>query len=109
MTLTDLLVLPSDVAIDPASALPPLSRPANDATAAPAAGEAFAVGRRRSRSRALLVDADAAALIEEFRAPSTVADAVLRASAARGVDPDRLLDDAYPLLKRLVSSRLLAP
>ena len=104
MAITDPLVLPPDVVLVPVADLPEDVRRRLD----PDAGD-WAVTRPRTRSSSCLIDADAAVLLEEFRSPRTIAEAVIRFSRAREVDPASVLPQAYPLLDRLVRSGFLVP
>lgn len=69
----------------------------------------YVVTRPTGRARSLLVDRDAASFITEFRRPSTLAGAVLRHATATAIDPERLLDQITPLIRRLVNLGLLVP
>src|SRR5690349_6501545 len=102
MWITDPLVLPPDVVLVPVAELPPEVRDK-------LRGEEgdFALTRPRARTPSRLVDADAAALLGEFARPATVVEAVIRFSRARGADPEATLEDAYPLLERLLAGGFL--
>jgi eukaryotic-like serine/threonine-protein kinase len=63
--------------------------------------ESWVLSHPRRRTLARLVDADAAALLAEFRAARTVAEAVIAFGQSRGSDPAGVLEAAYPLLERL--------
>ncbi|HYO15932.1 MAG TPA: lanthionine synthetase LanC family protein [Thermoanaerobaculia bacterium] len=102
MAITDPLVLPPDVVLAPVVDLAEDVRRRLDS----GAGD-WAVTRPRARAASCLIDADAALLLEEFRAPSTIVDAVVRFSRARGADPEVVLTEAYPLLDRLLRSGFL--
>jgi eukaryotic-like serine/threonine-protein kinase len=104
VAITDPLVLPPDVVLAPVANLAEDVRRRLDS----GAGD-WAVTRPRARAASCLVDADAAVLLEEFRAPSTIVDAVVRFSRARGADPEAVLTEAYPLLDRLVRAGFLVP
>jgi eukaryotic-like serine/threonine-protein kinase len=67
----------------------------------------YAITRPRLRTPSRLVDAGAAGLLREFVSPSTVVEAVVRHSRARGADPEATLEAAYPLLARLVREGFL--
>src|SRR5205085_10113802 len=69
----------------------------------------FAVTRPRSRSPSCVVDAETAALLEEFRAPRLIIEAVMRRSLETRADPQEMLDAAYPSIERLITTRLLVP
>lgn len=63
--------------------------------------------RRGSRIPPQLVSADAMALLEQFRAPTTLTEAVLRYCASTGADPLTTLDDAFGVLVALTRSDVL--
>ena len=67
-----------------------------------------AVLRPGSRERPRVVPAEAAALLECFRRPSTVSDAVLALCAHWGGDPMSTLEAAFPVLVALSQAELLA-
>ncbi|MGO9339440.1 MAG: lanthionine synthetase LanC family protein [Terracidiphilus sp.] len=69
----------------------------------------YAVTRPNSRTLARIVDANAAKLLEEFRQPCTVVQAVIRYCASTKEDPESILDGAFPMLERLVLAQLLVP
>jgi serine/threonine-protein kinase len=100
--LTAPLVLPPDVVIVPVASLPDhvRRRLADD--------DGYAVTRPRSRAPSAVVDADSARLLDQFREPRTVVDAVVNYSRAAGRDAHEVLDAAYPLLRRFLHDRLLA-
>jgi hypothetical protein len=104
MRATTKLVLPGDVALAPVANLPlelshRVSQEAGD----------FYVTRPRTRSGSIVVDAQTAVLLEHFRAPSTVIDAVAAFCHANDLDPMRTLDDAFATLTDLVAARVLVP
>ena len=66
-----------------------------------------ALTRVGSRVASRIVDAQAASLLEEFRTPTTIVDAVIRYSRASAVDPEEALDQAFPLLQKLRQERIL--
>jgi len=61
---------------------------------------AFALTQARARAASSLVDEASAELLREFRAPSTIAEAVVRYSQRVGADPEETLTDAYTTLRR---------
>jgi serine/threonine-protein kinase len=69
----------------------------------------YAVTRPNSRTTARVVDGDAARLLEEFRRPTTVVQAVIRYCKATRQDPESTLEAAFPMLERLVHASLLVP
>ncbi|MBV8827821.1 MAG: protein kinase, partial [Acidobacteriaceae bacterium] len=102
MGITDQLVLPADTLLIPVTEL------AEDVRRQFEAGDGdYALTRPHSRTPSRVIDGDAARLLEEFRKPSTVAEAIIRFSKSQQLDPDRTLEDAFPMIQRLVLSRLL--
>ena len=102
MAITDSLLLPPDVLLVPVTEL------SEELRAQLRCDEGdYAVTRPRSRKPSRVVDAQAAALIGEFKSPRTIVEAVLRYSLAREVDPEETLEQAYPLLQGLVGSGFL--
>ncbi len=102
MAITDPLVLSPDVILIPVGDLPEGVR-----TRFTHQEGDVAVTHPRSRMPSQILDARAAELLAEFREPHTVVDAVIRFSRARDVDPETTLEDAYPLLQRLLESGFL--
>jgi len=94
------LILPGTVAVAPVAALPPQARLALEHEP----GD-FLVTPGGAAS--LVVDADTAALLECFRSPATVVDALLTYCRARALDPVRMLDQALPVLAELVEAGAL--
>ncbi len=97
-------VLPSDVLVFPVTELAERVRAELDCE-----DEDFAVTRPGFRSLSRIVDAGTAALLEEFRHPSLIADAVVRFSRARRLDPEKLLEEAFPVLQAFSAALLLVP
>jgi hypothetical protein len=104
MALEDALVLPSDVEIVSVTRLTQAIRAGLDC-----ADDEFVVTRRNSRGGSHVVDARAAALLQVFRLPTRIADAVHAFSRLEGHPADEILEDIYPFLFRLWSERLLVP
>jgi serine/threonine-protein kinase len=102
VAITDPLVLSPDVALVPVADLPESVR----ARFSSNEGD-VAVTHPRSRMPSQILDARAAELLAEFREPRTVVEAVLRFSRLREAEPERMLEDAYPLLRRLFDSGFL--
>lgn len=102
MALVDPLVLPPDVVIAPVLELPERLRAQFEADD----GD-FAVSRPRGRASSKIVDPAAAELLRRFREPTTVVDAIIAHARAAGSDPDRLLEEAYPLLERMHTDGIL--
>lgn len=102
MAITDPLVLSPDVLLVPVAELPESVR----ARFTNKEGD-VAVTHPRSRVPSQVLDARAAELLQEFREPRTITDAVIRFSRRHEVDPERTLEEAYPLLRRLLESGFL--
>ena len=102
--LSSVLALNDDVVITPVSELPADTR--RDAGAAP--GE-FAVSRVRGRGGSSIVDADSAQLLDRFRDPLTIVDAVILFARAKGADATEVLEGAYPFLRGMVQKQVLVP
>jgi eukaryotic-like serine/threonine-protein kinase len=97
-------VLPADVRIFRLSELDPAIR---SRLAAMSAELPFGITRVGSRKTTKLLDEAAAGLLAEFRAPSSVVDAVLRYSQDRDADPELVLEAAFALLRTLVAAGFL--
>src|SRR5438874_443609 len=54
-----------------------------------------------------IVNADTAELLQQFRVPQAVDDAVSRFCHDQGVDPEAMREEALPLLQELVDAGLL--
>src|SRR5688572_4508744 len=102
--ITEPYVLPSDVVLSPAGLLPSEVR----RRLAPALGDVV-LSRRGSRAPASLVGSGAAALLSRFRTPTRIAEAVARHALEHRTDAQSVLIEAFPLLRRLIDSRLLVP
>ena len=98
------LVLSPDVRIDPVLELSPDLRAKIDAS-----DQDFTVTRRRARATSRVVDKDSAELLQKFRVPTRIVDAVLSFAGERGLHPESTLEQAYPVLGRLYRSRFLVP
>ena len=96
------VVLPEDVQIVPLTELPESVR----AQLEGADGD-FALTRPHSRTPSKVIDASAAALLEHFRGPKTIVDAILAYSKAAKARPSDVLDEAYPLIESCLLARLL--
>jgi serine/threonine protein kinase len=103
MRVLDPLVLAPDVLVIP---LPELPAPIRDQLGDE--GE-FVLTQARGRVSSLVVDRAAADLIREFTVSSTIVEAVVRYSWERGLDPERVLEDGYPVLRRCLGQGFLVP
>ena len=72
-------------------------------------GEEFALTRPLARQPSKLVDAAAARLIEQFREPRTIVQAIITYSRTNEADPEQTLEDSLPLLRQLIGNGLLLP
>jgi serine/threonine-protein kinase len=104
MEVTTPLVLPDDIIIVPVKELRPDIRSQIDADD----GD-YAISRPRSRSPSRIVDAATAELLKRFRQPTPIAEAVLIYSLARSIDAAETLENAFPLIQKLVNANLLVP
>lgn len=104
MTGLSPLVLPSDVVVVPAAELPFEQRAKIDAEQ----GD-YCVTRPRTRVTTSIVDKGTALLLERFREPKTIVDAVIGFSEAAGLEPRQVLDQAFPVLAGFVRDGLLLP
>ena len=97
-------VLPDDVVFVPAAEL-------SQAMRASLGGEDgdVAVTRPGYRVPSRLVDRDTAALLQSFRPPCSIAEAILRVCRPRGLAPEQTLDAAFGALQVFASSRILVP
>ena len=102
MKITDPLILPKDLLITSVRELHPQVRKQFEAS-----DDDFVLTRPRSRTPSSMVDSNAAALLKEFRTASTIVDAIIRFSQSRKSDPNAMLEEAYPLLLKLITSRFL--
>lgn len=102
MTITDRLVLPADVILVPVEDLPARVRDQLECED----GD-YAITRPRARTPSKIIDGQAAELLKEFQAPKTIVEAVISYSRARTIDPEETLDDAFPMIQRFMSLRLL--
>jgi serine/threonine-protein kinase len=104
VVITDVLILPDDVLLIPVGQLPAHVREQikyNEGD--------YAVTRPGARAPSSIVDSSAAQLLAEFRTARTIVEAVILYSHRKDADPEHTLLDAYPMLQRLVASRLLVP
>ena len=104
MAITDPLLLSPDAVLVPVADLPEdvRSRFAHEE------GD-FALTHPRLRAPSRILDVRSAELLEQFRMPRTIADAVIRYSRTREADPEATLEAAYPLLARLLEAGFLVP
>lgn len=104
MSITDPLVLPTDVTI---TAVRTLGRALRSRLGG--ADDDFAISRSRGRAPVRIIAPAGAALLQEFRTPRVVSDVILSLAGRDGADADALLADAFPLLHDCFASRFLVP
>lgn len=97
-----LVVLPADIQIVPLGELPAQVR-----NQIQGEDSDFALTRPKSRTPSKIVDLGGKQLIEQFREPITIVDAIVRHSKTLNVKPAELLEDAYPLIHSLLAAKLL--
>jgi serine/threonine-protein kinase len=102
MALTDPLVLPDDVLLTPLADLPGALR-----RRLPAVPHGYAVGRARVRASSKVIGQDAARLLQHFRHPARIVDALIMESD--GHDPRVALAESFPLLRSCYEARILVP
>lgn len=104
MNITEPFVLKSDVLLIPCAEL------SDDVRGRlPYEEGDFTLSRRHGRAMAQVIDSETAALLELFREPRTIVDAVLQNSRSFSRDPEVLLDELLPHLGRFLDSRVLVP
>jgi serine/threonine protein kinase len=102
--ITDPLVLPADVRLVPVADL------AEDVRRHLEWVEGdVAIARLRSRTPSKVISAGTAALVEQFRSPKKMVEAIIRYSLANGADPRATLQSAFPILQQLITAGLLVP
>jgi serine/threonine-protein kinase len=104
MAITDVFLLPRDVLIIPVAELPAQAR----ANLEFDEGD-FAVTRPLARHPSKIIDAPGAALLDAFRSPKTIVEAIVDYSRQKKVDPEQTLVEALPLLQRFIRARFLVP
>ena len=103
-SFTDEMILPPDMHLVPVKDLPESVRQQVQAEE----GD-YALTRPQSRTPSRIVDADSAELLQQFRKPTTIVDAVIRYSRQKNADPEQTLEEAYPMLERMARAHLLVP
>src|SRR5215467_7841582 len=100
MAITGTFVLPADVILVPVTELPAHVREQMKCEE----GD-YAVTHPRARTPSKVVDAQGVELLKEFRTPKKIIEAVIGYSRARKCDPEGALEDAFPMLVRLMQAR----
>ena len=102
--VTDPVVLPPDAALVRVDDLPDDLRAEIDHQP----GD-HALTRPLSRHPSTIVDLETAELLEEFRSPTRIIDAVIGYSTAQRLDPAETLERAFPVLQGFMNAGLLVP
>ena len=103
-TLASQLTLNEDVMLVPVKDLPPESLSQIECNA-----DDFAISRVQGRGGSKIIDPEAADLLTCFREPRTVIEAVILFGRKKQVDPNKVLESAYPFLRNLVAEGVLVP
>jgi serine/threonine-protein kinase len=104
VNITDPLVLRNDVVLVPAADLPAELRAKFDFDE----GD-YTISLRHGRDPSQVIDGETASLLELFRQPRTIVEAVLENSRALRKDPQAWLDELLPHLGTFVHKRVLVP
>jgi serine/threonine protein kinase len=99
-----LFTFPRDILLEPIESIPETVR----AGFQHKPGD-FALTRPHSRTHTHVVSSATARLLQIFREPTTIADAIIAFSRTERGDPAALLDEAFPALQTLIQSGLLLP
>ena len=100
--ITTRFVLQSDVLLTPVQELSITARErlgADDGD--------YALSRTMSRTPVRVLDRDFADLLQRFRSPTRIVDAILSYSRDHRVGAEATLDEAFPMLQRLINSQVL--
>jgi serine/threonine-protein kinase len=98
------LVLNDGVVIVPVGELPDESRARIDCNP----GD-FAISRLNSRNGSKIVDGDAAQLLSRFREQRSVVEAVILFAREKRLEPEKVLENAYPFLRNMIEGGFLVP
>ena len=105
MSITDPLVLTPDTTFTPIADLPESVREQVQAQFGQRTG--YALTQPHARRPSTLVDDETAELLRDFATPSTIADAVIRYSRRRGLDPEQVLEESFLTLRRCLEEGYL--
>ena len=100
--ITTRFVLRSDVQLTPVIELPPSAREQMGA-----GEDDYALTRPSSREPVRVLDRDSADLLQRFRSPTGIVDAILSYSRDHDVVAEGTLEEAYPMLRRFIESQVL--
>ncbi|HEY0143430.1 MAG TPA: lanthionine synthetase LanC family protein [Thermoanaerobaculia bacterium] len=104
MNLSDPLVLQRDVVLVPVTELSAELRAKFESDE----GD-YALSRRHGRMGSQVIDSETAALLQLFREPRTIVDAVIENSRALAKNPEQWLDELLPHLGTFLRNRVLVP
>jgi serine/threonine protein kinase len=104
MNVSDPLVLRSDVVLVPVTELAPEVRAKFESDA----GD-YTVSRLHGRMPSQVIDGETASLLQIFRRPTTIVDAVIRNSRDLAKDPASWLDEILPHLDGFLRNHVLVP
>ena len=104
MNISDPLVLRSDVVLAPVTELSAEVR----AKIEYEEGD-YALSRIHGRITSQIIDAETASLLQLFREPTTIVDAVIRNSRELAKDPQRWLDELLPHIGMFIQNKVLVP
>jgi serine/threonine-protein kinase len=102
MTPDTLLTLPEDLLILPMTEIEPAMRARLDCS-----DDDFAITLPHSRKNSVVVDPDTAGLLERFRQPRNLVDAVLLYCLPRQIDPKKMLELYLPTVENFFARGLL--
>ena len=104
VTITEPILLPADVVVVPVDELPEETREQLEHKP----GD-YALTRPHTRMTSSIVDESTAGLLERFRAPTTIVDAVIDYSRSEGLDAGDILERAFPMLAGFLNIGMLVP
>jgi len=104
VNITDPLVLRNDVVLVPAAELPDAMRAKFEFED----GD-YTISLRHGRDPSQVIDGETAALLQLFRQPRTIVEAVIENSRALQKDPQSWLDELLPHLGAFLHKRVLVP
>jgi eukaryotic-like serine/threonine-protein kinase len=105
VSIADPLVLMPDTTFTRVTDLPESVREQLDEQFGQRSG--YVLTQPHDRTMSTLVDEETAELLQGFTAPSTIVDVVIRYSQPRGLDPERVLEESFPTLRRCLAAGYL--
>jgi serine/threonine protein kinase len=98
------LILNEGVLIIPVADLPDESR-----TQIECGPDDFAVSRLQARSGSKIIDANSAKLLARFQQQRTIVEAVILFAREKSLNPDTVLEGAYPFFRNMLDAGFLVP